>query len=284
MIALAQNGLEVNYKMKIKLYSQYRRFNDFQEPKYIQWDPDGQIEAYHDVFISAAIHNKNNGKKKIAIITEPRCVWQHVFGNFDIELFLKRQYNLFQYIFTFDNEILKLPNAKPIGFPGIWYSGNEEKTKYISICCSNKSMCPSHLKRKIVADKLKNKVDVLGDYLGEARVSTKDIYSQYKYSVVLENDCSYWYYTEKVINAFANKCIPIYYGTPRILELFNPKGIIFVENLDKIEEIIDNLNPHYYEENIDAVNENFELAKKYSCYEDCLYLDYQKELEDLWKY
>jgi hypothetical protein len=52
-------------------------------------------------------------------------------------------------------------------------------------------MCPSHLKRKKVADKLKNKVDILGDYLGEARASTKDIYSQYKYSVVLENDCSY---------------------------------------------------------------------------------------------
>jgi hypothetical protein len=60
--------------MKIKLYSLYPHFNDFQLPKYIEWSNDGKIEAYQDSFISLGIQNKNNGKKKIAIITEPRCV------------------------------------------------------------------------------------------------------------------------------------------------------------------------------------------------------------------
>ena len=37
------------------------------------------------------------------------------------------------------------------------------------MCCSNKSMCEGHLLRKKVADKLKDKIDILGDYLGPAR-------------------------------------------------------------------------------------------------------------------
>lgn len=266
--------------MKISLYSYYPQFNDFQKPKFIEWTEDGEIEAYHDALIPSALETKTN-KKKIAILTEPRCIWHITYGNFDIDKFLKEYYNIFEYIFTFDSEVLKLPNAKPMSFPGVWYTGDEEKTKNISMCCSNKSMCESHLKRKEIADKLKNKVDVLGDYLGPQRVTTKDIYSKYKYSIVLENEHSYWYYTEKVINAFANKCIPIYYGGGRILELFNPKGIIIIDNLDDIEKIIDSIPPHYYEENIDAVNENFELTKQYRCYEDCLYQNYKEELECL---
>ena len=268
--------------MKIKLYSWYPQFNDFQKPKYIEWSEDGNIEAYHDAWIPHVLKNQNN-KKKIAILTEPRCIWNITYGNLDIEDFLKKYYNLFEYIFTFDTEILKLPNAKPMSFPGIWDTNDIPKIKNISMCCSNKSMCESHLKRKEIANKLKNKIDILGDYLGPERVSTKDIYAPYKYSIVLENEHSYWYYTEKVINAFANKCIPIYYGSSRILELFNSKGIIVIDNLDNIEKIIDNLDLQYYEKNIDAVNENFELAKQYKCYEDYLYLNYKKELERLEK-
>lgn len=266
--------------MEIKLHSFYPRFNDFQEPKFIKWSETGEIEAYHDALIPSVLENKNN-KKKIAILTEPRCIWNITYGNFDIDKFLKTNYNLFEYIFTFDSEMLKLPNAKPMSFPGIWDTNDIPKTKNISMCCSNKSMCESHLKRKEIADKLKSKIDIVGDYLGPQRVTTKDIYAQYKFSVVLENEHSYWYYTEKVINAFANKCIPIYYGGGKILELFNPKGIIIIDNLDNIEKIIDSIPPHYYEENIDAVNENFELAKQYRCYEDCLYQNYKEELECL---
>lgn len=267
--------------MKIKLYSQYPRFNDFHIPKYIEWSEDGQIEAYHDMFITAALNNKNNGKKKIAIITEPRCVW-HCFG-FDIENFLLNYHNIFEYIFTFDKDLLKISNSKWMPFVGVWSTNSIEKTKNISMCCSNKAMCEGHAIRKQLADKLKNKIDILGDYLGEARVSTKDIYSQYKYSIVLENEISEFYFTEKVLNAFANKCIPIYYGSPTILKLFNNDGIIFVNSVDEIPNIIDNLDINNYEKNIDAINENFEKVKQYECYEDYLYLTYQKELEALWK-
>lgn len=59
--------------MEIKLHSFYPRFNDFQEPKFIKWSETGEIEAYHDALIPSVLENKNN-KKKIAILTEPRCI------------------------------------------------------------------------------------------------------------------------------------------------------------------------------------------------------------------
>lgn len=266
--------------MKIKLYSQYPQFNDFQKPKFIKWSDDGEIEAYHDIFISMALTNKDNNKKKIAIITEPRCVWYSCY-NTNLYAFLQQHYNLFEYIFTFDKEILKLPNAKEMPFINVWDTNDLKKTKNISMCCSNKSMCKSHLIRKKAADTLKDKVDILGDYLNDRRATTKEIYAEYKYSVVLENEISDYYFTEKVLNAFSNKCIPIYYGSPTILKLFNKEGIIFVEKIEDIEEIIDKLDVADYEKHIDAVNENYEIVKNYKCYEDYLYLTYKDLLETL---
>lgn len=272
--------------MDIKLYSQYTQFNDFANPKYIKWTKKPcKIEAYHDMFLTAAIDNKNNGKKKIALITEPRCVW-HCFQNFNLESFILKNYNIFDYIFTFDDQLLqKLPNAKPMPFIGVWYTSELNKTKNISMCCSNKAMCQGHLNRKKIADLVKNKVDILGDYLGEARVNTKDIYSTYRYSIVLENEIDEYYFTEKVLNAFANKCIPIYYGSPKILKWFNKDGIIFIDDLDQIPYVLENLNPEEdYLNRKAAINENFEIVKKYKCYEDFLFQAYQNRLEDLWRY
>lgn len=266
--------------MKIKLYSPYPQFNDFKKPQFIEWSDEGNIEAYWDCNIHLAAENKNNGKPKIAIITEPRCIWKTIYP-YDIGEFLEQNYSLFSYIFTHDSEILKLPNAKPVLFPGIYDTNDLPKTKNISMCCSNKSMCEGHFIRKQIADKLKNKVDVLGDYLGPRRVSTKEIYGEYKYSVVLENQISEWFITEKVINAFTNKCIPIYYGSSKILELFNPDGIIFVKDINDIENIIDNLDTNDYKNHLKAIQENYEKAKEYTCLEDYLYKKYKDLLEVL---
>lgn len=266
--------------MKIKLYSPYPQFNDFQKPKYIEWSDEGNIEAYQDAEIHLALENKDNGKHKIAIITEPRCIWKTIYP-YNIGEFLEENYQIFNYIFTYDDELLKLPNAKPIIFAGVYDINDLPKTKNISMCCSNKSMCNGHLLRKNIADKLKDKIDVLGNCLGQRRVSTKEIYGEYKYSVVLENYINDWYITEKVINAFANKCIPIYYGSSKVLELFNPNGIIYVENIDDIENIIDSLDTNDYENHLEAINENYEKSKNYMCLEDYLYETYKDILEEL---
>jgi hypothetical protein len=50
---------------------------------------------------------------------------------------------------------------------------------------------------------------------------------EYKFSLVMENQASSGYITEKLIQGFLASTIPIYYGTTEVFDLFNPDAFIF---------------------------------------------------------
>jgi len=56
-----------------------------------------------------------------------------------------------------------------------------------------------------------------------------DDFSYFRFCFVLENRRHEGYITEKIINAFLGGCIPIYYGTAEIFDIFNPKSFIFYD-------------------------------------------------------
>jgi len=58
-----------------------------------------------------------------------------------------------------------------------------------------------------------------------------NFYSQYKFVICLENTKQETYITEKIINGFLSKSIPIYWGSNVIYEYFNPERFINVPNL-----------------------------------------------------
>ncbi len=76
---------------------------------------------------------------------------------------------------------------------------------------------------------------------------------QYKFSLCFENSSHPGYVTEKIVEAFAAKTVPIYWGDPCISNIFNPKAFINVGEFatidDAIEEIkkIDSDDERYYE-------------------------------------
>jgi len=53
------------------------------------------------------------------------------------------------------------------------------------------------------------------------------LFHQYKYCLVMENDAIDGYITEKIIMGFLGGCLPIYYGTKEIFDIFNPGAFIF---------------------------------------------------------
>lgn len=65
--------------------------------------------------------------------------------------------------------------------------------------------------------------------------------SEYKFSFACENCIHDGYTTEKIVEAFASKTIPIYWGDPRICETFNPKSFINCNNYDTIEDIVEEI-------------------------------------------
>jgi hypothetical protein len=55
------------------------------------------------------------------------------------------------------------------------------------------------------------------------------IFSDYKYCLCMENSDTKHYVTEKIVNAFMGGCLPIYYGTPESLEIFNADAFIYYD-------------------------------------------------------
>jgi len=56
-----------------------------------------------------------------------------------------------------------------------------------------------------------------------------EILQFYRFALVMENQQSDGYVTEKILNAFLGGSIPIYFGTTEIFEMFNPNAFIYYD-------------------------------------------------------
>ena len=80
------------------------------------------------------------------------------------------------------------------------------------------------------------------------------------FHVAVENSQHQNYFTDKIIDCFATKTIPIYWGAPNIGDFYNKEGIITFQNENELIEIINNLTPKDYYSRLKAVEENYQQA------------------------
>ena len=250
-------------------------------PKNWEWvkDPTTKFDAYIDL---GAYKVKNDNRRKIFIAIESGGHYN------DLHKWIINNYFLFNYIFTFDKELLKLPNAKFIPIGGIWYVSNikpEEKTKLISFCCTKKKIIPSHIERIKLANLIYNKVDMMGDYFGSLN-TTQEIYEPYKYNIVFECEHTDLYFTEKLINCFTNRTVPINYGCTNLEKFgFDTNGIIQVNSIDEIVQLINSdfdWNGFYDKPEVrKAIEHNYNQAFKYARFEDYILENYPEIITEL---
>lgn len=256
--------------MKIKLHSQYNHFpycrTDHDDYDLELWN-DGKIWEYLDKY----------SKKASALMIEPRSLQPENY------LLLETTYDKFDTIFTHDSQLLSLlPNAEPIVYWRGYEINNDPKTKRISFICGDKEMCSYHIMRRKLAEVLKDRVDVLGDWNGGQRVSTHDAYAPYKFAVIIENYIDDLWFTEKILNCFSNKTIPIYFGAKNIDAYFNKDGIIQVDNIWEIPEVIDEYWDYFDEMYLRlkyAIEDNFQRVRKYLDFEDWFIQNYGEKYE-----
>lgn len=74
--------------------------------------------------------------------------------------------------------------------------------------------------------------------------------SQHKFSICCENSSHPGYTTEKIVEAFAARVIPIYWGDPEICRVFNPKSFINVLDYPSLEAVVEKVK--YLDNNDDA--------------------------------
>ena len=103
-----------------------------------------------------------------------------------------------------------------------------------------------------------------------------DTLKEYRYSIIIENDESDYFFSEKITNCFAAQTIPIYVGAKKIGQFFNKDGIIQISSgqLSDLDEILKCCTPRNYEERIPAILDNYERVHQYKNVYDWLYEKY----------
>jgi hypothetical protein len=260
-------------KKKIKiidtLFAHAKYSTDFQDSKYIEWDrniTNSDICFYTDATLNYITLAKNLFNKNIAWLVESPEITKMSYD------WIKNNYFLFDEIFTHNKKLLELDNKFsfiPCG--GCWIKSEDhkiyEKTKIVSIISSGKNDTEGHKLRHKIVQKMEN-LDVYGRAYKEIDYKLTAL-KDYMFSVTIENCREDYYFTEKLIDCFQTGTVPIYWGCPSIGNFFNTKGMILIENIEDIDNIV--LTEEKFHNMKEYIKENFELSKQYLISEDIIY-------------
>ncbi len=155
----------------------------------------------------------------------------------------------FEYL-TYQDRYLRLPNF-------YFYEDAVEKMLHkhedVNEKDANREFC-SFVYSNNRADKMRGKifdalmgykkVDSGGRYMNnlpdKKAVDDKlEFEGHHKFSVACENACHPGYHTEKLVEAFAAKTVPIYWGDPEVEKVFNEKAFINCNQFSSVEEIVE---------------------------------------------
>ena len=83
------------------------------------------------------------------------------------------------------------------------------------------------------------------------------------YHIAVENSKQKNYFTEKIIDCFASRTIPIYWGCPNLGNWFDMDGIITFNHVSELKKIFDKLDEEFYHSKKEVIEKNFEIAKQF---------------------
>lgn len=259
--------------IKIKMHAMYDHFPEL--------TPINRLEPAIDCYSDTYVEQCKGPGANIALLLEPKSMIKPAYD------YVEAHPDYFRYIFTHDSKLLSLPHARMLNWADVWLTTDSEKTKGISLCTSPKDWCPLHHARLELYEYFKEHggVDVFyGDWNNPKIPSIKpqEYLEHYKYSIVIENDMDDFWFTEKILNCFSTKTIPIYVGAGQIKELFEPDGIIQIKDWHEIPDVVQALDVNDYYNHLDAINENFKLVEPWKTpWKERFFRDYGDLLEDM---
>ena len=219
------------------------------------------------------IHKASGVKRKVAWLLEPNAIHPHMYE------WIQTNNKLFDYVLTFDEDLIsKGQNYLYYPHGRCWINNYEDlkKENKVSIIASSKNFTEGHQLRHKVIDKFKD-IEVFG--YGYNPVENKeDSLSKYMYSITIENCRQPGYWTEKIVDCFATKTIPIFWGDDAVSDFFDPEGIIYFNSQEELGEILEDIKVNgdaIFESKKAAVEKNFKLVETYRIPEDWMYNNYR---------
>jgi len=97
-------------------------------------------------------------------------------------------------------------------------------------------------------------------------IAKMELFGDAQYGVVIENTSRRGYFTEKIIEMFLLRTIPIYWGCSNIGDFFDIDGIVAVSNVDDAIRKINSLDINYYASKAVSVEANYHTALRYTDY------------------
>ena len=203
---------------------------------------------------------------------------------FNLHTWALQNHDKFSCILTWGKDILDTcDNATFFAFGVSWIDkpyveimATKKKTFEVSYLCGAKKMIEGHYLRH----RLFNRGDeikipkkwfyTLPDYSpAEGRIlgdlmQKKVVWDDSMYSICIENSSNYNYHTEKIIDAFLTKTVPIYWGCKNIGDFYDINGIIYCQDENEIIEKVNTLTEQDYYNCMYAINKNYETAKYYA--------------------
>lgn len=259
-------------------HSQHAPFGH--EGKYFFWDRYNYGLDTHFYGAEEMLHTLGNPVVKYGMLTESRVIVPKDYEVFHKHRGLEKE---FRYIFTYDEKILnEIENARfyPIA-AGIWNQEMKEdlyqkKEEDLSILCSDKVMCSLHQFRLELARRCKKDqlAHTFGKFDGGSYIQSVDeSLDRFRFSIIIENDISDYYFSERLTSCFAAQTIPVYLGARKISQFFNPEGMILLKDvdLDAAVQAIRQCTRQEYEARLAAVRDNYNRVQEYSNMQDYLY-------------
>lgn len=217
-------------------------------------------------------------KHKVGLIIEPQSIETEPYQRARNAQFV----NKFDFIFTHSQSLIDTNPEKFKFYPfmGCWIEHADrkvhEKTRMTSIIASSKTQTFGHKLRHEAVSRFRNKMSVYGR--GYRAVDYKlEALGPYRYSVVIENEKSPTWFTEKLCDCFATGTVPIYWGATSIGKYFDERGIIQFNTVEELGGILDSLSVEDYESRMDAIKNNLAKNEEHGFLPDnCIFAELQK--------
>jgi len=189
--------------------------------------------------------------------------------------------HLFNVILTWNDKVLNnCENAIFLPFGHTWFKPDQyekEHKKEFKISHLRGNLLKSYghqIRWEILDRKDEIKVptkffDVYGDRhnIERARIDKEEVFGDAQFGVAIENFSHRGWFSEKILDCFLLKTIPIYWGCSNIGDFFNTDGIIRFGEADEFIYISNQLTDNYYNSKKDAIEENYQRALQYVNYE-----------------
>jgi hypothetical protein len=190
---------------------------------------------------------------------------------FNLHNWAIQNHEIFSVILTWSDLVLNnCPNSTFLPVGNLWiyeelYLKKRNKKFEVSHLCGKKLLTYGQsLRHEVLTRKNEIKIptNFFNEYGGmssvkEAAEGKEFIYGDSMFGVIIENTPHRGYFTEKILDSFALKTLPLYWGCSNISDFFNDKGIIKFNDVDDLIYIINNLTEQDYYDRLEYIEDNF---------------------------